>query len=183
MEHIMTKIDEFPSLVKLEFRRAKAICKRNLAISQFKKGNTTSYAQVETLVIPSVLPKSCGLKPGGSTHKKRPSPLPIRLTAEHKALIQAKAKAAGLSVNEYVRAAVLKSDYKPPQDRELNRHLLELNRELTRQGTNLNQIARQLNAGILTPEQAERQLAVLAPIMIETHTAIRDALSQGRVET
>jgi hypothetical protein len=97
--------------------------------------------------------------------------------------VQAKAKSAGLSLNQYLRAAILKSNYKPPLQPELCRKLLALNVELTRQGNNLNQIARQLNAGILSPAQAEGQLAVLAPAMLETHKAIREALAQGRVES
>lgn len=169
----------FPPLVHLQFRRAKAICKRGVINS----GSTKSSAQVETLVIPSVLPKSGELKLGGSTRKKRPSPYSIRLTENQKTIIRAKAQAAGLSVNEFIRAVVLGSNYKPPLPPDLCRQLLDMNRELTRQGTNLNQIARQFNAGILSPAQAEGQLAVLAPMMTETHKAVREALAQGRVES
>src|SRR5580704_7704506 len=99
--------DSFP-LVHLQFRRAKAICKRGL----HNDGNTKSSAQVERLVIPPVLPISGGLKPNGITSKKRPSPVPVRLSEEQKKIVRAKAHTAGLSVNEYIRASVLGPNYR-----------------------------------------------------------------------
>ena len=118
-----------------------------------------SYAQVETLVLPN---SRGGLPPGGVTWdeqasegdgSKRPSPLTIRLSERQKQIIRAKAHAAGMSVNRFVLAAALGSDYRPPADPQLTRALLRMYRELNAQGNNLNQIARQLNAGVILPGQ------------------------------
>ena len=143
-----------------------------------------SYAQVETLV----LPKSVGgLKPGGITWEddsedrdsiKRPSPLTIRLSEKQKKIIRAKAQAAGISVNRFVLASALGSDYRPPADPKLTQSLLRVYRELNAQGNNLNQIARQLNAGVVLPVQASL-LDTLVLSLQETLRRVRDALASG----
>lgn len=61
----------------------------------------------------------------------------------------ARSEMAGISVNRFVLASTLGSKYRPPADPELLKALFALNRELTAQGNNLNQIARQLNAGLI----------------------------------
>ena len=135
-----------------------------------------------------VLPNSLGgLKPGGITWDedaqgndsiKRPSPLTVRLSERQRQLIRGKAKAAGMSVNGFVLASALGSDYRPPMNPELTRVLLALNRELTAQGNNLNQIARQLNAGIVLPGQ-ESILGALAQSIQQTLRGVRAALARG----
>lgn len=138
----------------------------------FKK----SYAQVESLVSP---PNSCGLKP---RRRKRRNPLTVRLSDNDREHIRAKAKTAGCSLNAYVRASVLGSDYQPPKDPELAQALLKLNFELTKQGVNFNQIARQLNAGVISPAQAETMIAIIARSTLQIHKAIRQAMAKGKPE-
>jgi hypothetical protein len=143
-------------------------------------GNTKSSTQVESWVLP---PNSGALKREGIPHgitRIRPSPLTIRLSEEHKNIIRMKAYVAGIPVNEFAKAALLGSDYKPPLSAELFTCLLDLHRELTRQGTNLNQIARQLNAGIIYHDKAYQLLAALAPELTKTYTAIYTVLANGR---
>lgn len=141
-----------------------------------------------------VLPNSRGgLKPGGITRTgitwdedgedrdsiKRPSPLTIRLSERQRQIIRAKAQAAAISVNRFVLAAALGSDYKPPIDPELTRALLRVYRELNAQGNNLNQIARQLNAGLVLPGQTA-MLDALALSIQETLRRLQMALVEGR---
>jgi hypothetical protein len=143
-----------------------------------------SYAQVETLVLPK---SGCGLKPGGITWDedtpdrdsiKRPSPLTIRLSERQKRIIRSKAQAAGISVNRFVLAASLGSDYRPPADPELTRALLRMYRELNAQGNNLNQITRQMNAGLVLPGQGA-MLDALGTSIQETLGRIQGVLAAG----
>lgn len=150
-----------------------------------------SFAQVESLVAPN---SSGRLKPGGSTGAKkpgstamasldgaaqeRPTPLGVRFSAAELETVKSKAKAAGCSTNSYIRASALGSDYRPPMSPELTRALLGLNRELAAQGNNLNQIARQLNGGIVLPGQG-MMLDALAQSILETLRHVREALASG----
>jgi Bacterial mobilisation protein (MobC) len=149
-----------------------------------------SYAQVDSLVLPN---SRGGLKPGGNTQEgitwdddgtdrdsiKRPSPLTIRLSERQKRIIRAKAQAAAISVNRFVLAAALGSDYRSPADPELTRALLRVYRELNAQGNNLNQIARQLNASVVLPGQGA-MLDALATSIQETLGRVQTALAEGR---
>ena len=133
--------------------------------------------QVATLVRPQmVIPKSCELKLG----RNRPHRLMGRFSDGERTLVMGKAKAAMLSVNEFIRAVTLGSDYKPPTDPELTQTLLKLNRELTAQGNNLNQIAYHLNSGKSSLAEGTSLLAIISRSMLQTHKAIRTALSWGK---
>jgi len=77
---------------------------------------------------------------------------------------------------------LLGSDYRPPLNKELCRELFNLNRELGRQGTNLNQIAKQLNAGIKTPDQAHNAVAVLTDELTLVYRAVYTTLMNGQEE-
>ena len=144
-----------------------------------------SYAQVDSLVLPN---SRGGLKPGGITWNddgtdrdsvKRPSPLTIRLSERQKRIIRAKAQASAISVNRFVLAAALGSDYRAPADPALTRALLRVYRELNAQGNNLNQIARQLNASVVLPVQGA-MLDALATSIQETLARVQTALAEGR---
>ncbi len=138
----------------------------------FKK----SFAQVETLVSP---PQSGGLKPG---MKRRRNPLTVRLCNADREAIRARAMEAGFpTLNAYARAALLGSDYKPPKAPEMIQSLLKLNLELTRQGVNLNQIAKHLNSGLISGGQGETMVSALARSTLQTHRAIRQALAHGEM--
>jgi hypothetical protein len=64
-----------------------------------------------------------------------------------------------------------------PVKREL---LKNVSRELGRQGNNLNQIAKHLNASTASPEQGESMLAMLARSLLSTHAVVRQNLADGR---
>ena len=177
--------NDLRSAMKSQFRlAAKEVCvpkaEYQEEYQQEEIGNTKSSTQVANLVLP---PNSGALKregiPSGVT-RNRPNPLTIRLSEEHKKIIRVKAQAAGITVNEFAKAVMLGSDYRPPLSAELFSCLLDLHRELTRQGTNLNQIARQLNAGILNHDRVYQLLAALAPELTKAYAAIYATLANGR---
>ena len=150
-----------------------------------------SYAQVETLVVPqAVIPKSCGLKPKVSNRfrppekqkksVKRPAPLSVRLSDKDRAIIAQKAFTISCSVNAYMIAAALGSDYKPPISRDMVLALLAVKRELTAQGRNLNQIARTHNSNIHSEAETNSMLGMIARSLLKAHEAVSAALSWGR---
>jgi hypothetical protein len=149
----------------------------------FKK----SYAQVETSVGQNVPSKSCEQRSRGrkskSKHRKYPPPLRVRYPTyeERDGVIRAAMEAGFKSVSSYLRALSRGPGYKPPRDPELTRALLLVNRELTRQGNNLNQIAKHKNSGG-TAAEAEGMLGIVARSMLQTHKALRQVLSQGNPE-
>lgn len=144
---------------------------------QTKQESPKSSAQVETLVIPrAVIPMSGELK----LNVKRPSPLTLRASENQKAIIRAKARAASVTVNHFVLAAALNSDYKPPRNPELIKALLAANRELTAQGNNLNQIAKHMNSSQARPDEGNSLLAIIVRSMLNTHKAVREALAGSK---
>jgi hypothetical protein len=131
----------------------------------FKK----SYAQVETYVVPHVaLQKSGGLKPRrASSH-----PLSIRLNKSQHELVRQKAKQAEMSVSAFVKCLILGLDYDP----HMQKLFLALNRELTAQGRNLNQIAKHLNNGGASAEGVAMLDAIRTPLMRALY-AVKDKLA------
>ena len=173
----MNEKGSFPSLVQLEFRRAKTICKRKVSVVQRVSDNSKSSAQVATLVRPQVVsPKSGGLKPG----RKRPYRLMGRFSKEERDRVKSKAMAARVSVNEFIRLSAMGADYASSLNPELRQLFLAVHRELCRQGNNLNQVAKHLNAGTATCEQGDSMLAMISRSLITAHMAVGRALAEGR---
>lgn len=133
-----------------------------------------SYAQVESYVKRSaVLHNSGGLKP----EKARSVHLGIRLDLEERERLAEQAARNNLSTSQYARLVLLKS---PLLDPERNSLLNKVHFELTKQGTNLNQIAKQLNAGTVTNGQGASMVAMISSSLRVAHQAVLDALSEGR---
>lgn len=141
----------------------------------FLKKNRT---QVETLVRPAVSPKSGELKLG----RKRPHRLMGRFSDKERAVVMAKANSAGLSINEYLRASVLGSNYKPPINPALHQALLMLNRELTAHGRNLNQIAKRLNSRMVNPDEGISSLEAIRAPLTTTLATLKLVLTRGALE-
>jgi len=146
-----------------------------------------SSAQVATPVLPQVvIPESCELKldqaddDNEAVPAKRSSPLTVRASDSQKEILRRKAKTAGVSLNRYMLAAALGADDKPTHDPEWTKALLASNRELTRQGNNLNQIAHKRNSNLIDEAQTNSMLGILARAYLQTHKAVRAALSQGK---
>lgn len=132
-----------------------------------------SYAQVDPMVAPG------GRASAEPKHGRRLHPLGVRFSAAEIEIVRRKARDAGCTVNSYIRAAALGSDYKPPVHQELRLTLLASNRELTAIGRNINQIAKQLNSGI-SPYAllSAHSFGKLQTDLIITLTTVRAALAR-----
>jgi hypothetical protein len=162
------------SLIQLQFCRAKAICTRNVPVGHQNADKAKSYAQVESFVRQHVVRHNSGeLK----LRDSRPCRIITRLSEKERETILRQAKEACLTVSEYIRLTLLKS---PSLDPERHQLLLKANFELTKQGTNLNQIAKHLNAGTGKPSQGASLLAVISRSLMKAHMAVRQALAEGR---
>lgn len=136
-----------------------------------------SCAQVETCVAHPVCHKSGGLKP--KSRKNTSHTTGVRFKAGELEKIRTKAQKAGCSTNTFIRASALGSVYEPPLDPALVKALFTINKELTAQGRNLNQIARQLNSGTVTPSQAVDMVDYIRIPLIRALCAVKNALDQG----
>lgn len=177
-----------PSTMQLAFRQAgKALCQRNTSVEhthveqqksvEQNSQNYKSYAQVAPSVQrQAVSQRACGLKPGES----RVSHIGIRFSRQEREFIVQQAKNTSLTLSEYIRASALGPGYAATIDPMKRQLLKDAIRELNRQGNNLNQIARNLNAGNLTPNQAERELSRLELSLIAAQRAVRAALTEGK---
>ena len=81
-----------------------------------------------------------------------------------------------MSVNAFLNCLILGKDYDPT----LRYLLLKTNRELTAQGSNLNQLAKLRNSGKASIAEEEGMLGVLARSILPTHRAVRDALVKDK---
>ena len=151
-----------------------------------------SFAQVETYVAQTVLHKSGALKRkkqirpkdiDGAKAAPKSELLGVRFRAGELSIVRLKARQAGVSTNAYIRAAAFGSEGRHPRNADLLNVLRALNLELTRQGNNLNQIAKHLNNGAASPTEAEGMLGAIARSHIQTHKKIRAALADGQEPT
>lgn len=157
------------------------------SVVEGQKNFAKSETQVRSPVAHSVLQDSNELKLDQKprqvvpqNHTVKSELLGVRFQAGELSIIRLKAQLAGVPTNTYIRAAALGSDYKSPADAGLIKALQTLSLELTRQGNNLNQIAKHLNGGKASPAEAEGFLGIIVRSHIQTHKAIRAALSAGK---
>lgn len=140
-----------------------------------KNGNTKSSAQVAHNVChESGRHSAGGLKPDG----RRLHRIVIRFTGAERGTIVEQARKARLTTSQYVRLILLKN---PGLDPDRNRLLLKVNYQLSRHGTNLNQIAKSLNAGDITSDQSAQAVAALRQEFSEAYSDVSRALANGRV--
>ncbi len=178
--------NDLSSAMKSQFRLAsKEVCKPKAEYQeeyqeeyqQEEIGNTNSFTQVAPSVQrQAVSHRACGLKPENS----RVSHIGIRFTTQEREFVVQQAKKSCLTLSEYIRASSLGPGYAATIDPMKRQLLQDAIRELNRQGNNLNQIARQLNTGHLTPEQGERELTRLERALIAAQRAVRHALTEGK---
>lgn len=84
----------------------------------------------------------------------------LRLNADEAKKLMKDAKRCGLSRSAYLRALIMKTQVKECQTKELR----DLYAEINKIGSNINQIARSVNAGIATPETAAESVFLLRRI-------------------
>ncbi len=81
----------------------------------------------------------------------------LRLSQEEKERLENSARRCGLSKTTYLRRLILGMEVKPRPTQEIK----DLRTEIHHIGNNINQIARSVNAGIATAEDARRGLYLL----------------------
>ncbi len=138
---------------------------------------TESSAQVATYVgQQAVRHMSGGLKPNVSKSFR----VSVRFSeTEHEILVR-QAEKSCLTVSEYIRASVLGAGYLSAIDPVKREMLKNVSQELGRQGNNLNQIAKHLNAGSATPEQGNSMLAMITRSLLSAHQMVRQGLTEGK---
>ena len=83
--------------------------------------------------------------------------LSVRLTVEEREHLDRLARESGLSLSNVIRSCINRTEIRQRQPAEIN----DLYREINRIGVNINQIARSVNAGIATAEDAKYGLHLL----------------------
>ena len=135
-----------------------------------------SYAQVASAVgQQSFRRQTSGLKP-----EPRPFKISTRFAFDERDFLVRQAESSCLTLSEYIRASALGPGYAATIDPMKRQLLQDAIRELNRQGNNLNQIARHLNAGDMEPDQGERELSRLEQSLIAAQRAVRAALAEGK---
>ncbi len=81
----------------------------------------------------------------------------LRLSQEEKECLESSARRCGLSKTAYLRRLILGMEVKARPTQEIK----DLRTEIHHIGNNINQIARSVNAGIATDEDARRGLYLL----------------------
>jgi hypothetical protein len=170
--------DDLPiSLVQLEFRRARALCNRSIPLGKYDALKIKSSAQVALSVEQQVVErKASGLKP----EKAKTFRLAVRLSEHERETVVRRAEKACLTLSEYFRASILGPEFVSNNDPVKRELLKNISRELGRQGNNLNQIAKHLNAKMASLDQGNSMLAMIARSLLSAHQAVRQALTEGK---
>jgi hypothetical protein len=111
----------------------------------------------------------------GTEKRVRDGVLPVRLSAEERAIVEAAADVAGLTISSYARQAMLGGpapravSRKPADRRELARILGQLGHI----GGNLNQLAKDKNTGLVVHDG---EIAAAAQAVVEMRNAILKAM-------
>lgn len=100
--------------------------------------------------------------------KKTAHELCLRLNAREYIKLKMDAERCGLSRSVYLRRLIMRSDIKarPPKEIQI------LYAEINKIGSNINQIARSVNAGIASPEDARRGLFMLDRVYEKLNEAV-----------
>ena len=184
----MSKDDATTPPVRQQFQQAaRGLCRPARAYEDLKSSPSLSadstgshsekkiksYAQVDSFVSQPVGSQNyCELKLNGS----RTYRVVTRFTKEEKESVVIQAQKSRMTVSDFVRLMLLKQ---PELDPERNSLLHKVHFELTKQGTNLNQIAKQLNAGTVTNGQGASMVAMISRSLMTAHQAVLQALSEG----
>lgn len=164
----------YPSLTRPLTPRERAILSHRMTMEQQNSKKSKSCTQVESFVS-----HENGSQDSGELKldETRTSRIVIRFTKEEKEYVGIQAEKARMPVSHYVRLTLLK---RPSLDPERNELLHKANFELTKQGTNLNQIAKHLNAGAVSIERGDSMLAMIARSLLSAHRVIQQALAEGK---
>ena len=153
-------------------------CTPQVAATEDVKHEPKSSAQVAVWAVPLALPQSGALK--RKIKRSRNCPVSIRITQAEKSSLRRRAQAVGISVNAYLKACALIGEYVPPYPPDILQELRRVHWELTRQGHNLNQMAKHLNDGSLTPRHGFSKLDAIEAPLSRALDAVGKALTWGK---
>ena len=100
------------------------------------------------------------MKKGVTNQTEKDCFLSVRLTKEEKQHLEQLAKQSGLTLSNTIRACINGTEIRQSQPAEIGKLYTEVNRI----GNNINQIARSVNAGIATAEDARQVLFLLRKV-------------------
>ena len=95
-----------------------------------------------------------------AAEKERKRHLHIELTEQQYNVLQEKSQKAGLTMREFMARLIMGTSVRARPSGEIR----ELRVEIHRIGNNINQIARGVNSGQVTPEIAQRALSLLGKV-------------------
>ncbi len=95
-----------------------------------------------------------------AAEKERKHHLHIELTAQQYKALQEKCQKSGLTMREFMARLIMGTPVRARPSGEIR----ELRVEVHRIGNNINQIARGVNSGQVTPETAQRALFLLGKV-------------------
>ena len=98
--------------------------------------------------------------PEKEEHERTTYKLCLRLTSQERAKLEADARRCGLTKSALLRRMISGLEVKARPSQEIR----ELRTEVHRIGVNINQIARSVNAGIATAEDARQALFLLGKV-------------------
>lgn len=169
--------DDGSPLTPIQIHSAEALRKSPSPVRPQNSKKAKSYAQVATCVGQHVVGRmSGGLKPKDSKSFR----ISVRFSETEREILVRQAEKSCLTVSEYIRASVLGAGYISTIDPVKRQLLQDINRELSRQGNNLNQIAKHLNAGAASPAQGDSMLAMIARSLLSVHMRASRALAEGK---
>ncbi|MCL2505329.1 MAG: hypothetical protein FWE93_03650, partial [Alphaproteobacteria bacterium] len=137
----MSKYDVLTSIHKQFKQAAKEVCEQNCQtqnVGQKDTKNFKSCAQVERSVKPQVAPLVAPNSAGSFPRPQKTYSYGLKLRDGELDIIRLKAQDLNMSVNAYIRASVLGAGYVSAIDPTKHQLLINIQRELNKQGTNLN---------------------------------------------
>jgi len=151
------------------------VLSNKVPVGQVSESKAKSSAQVDKVVShESGSQPYCELK----LDETRPYRIVVRFTQAEKETIGRQAKEARMPTSAYIRLTLLKL---PSLDPERNQLLHKVNFELTKQGTNLNQIAKHMNVEKTSMEDGNSMLAIIARSLLSAHQSVKKALAADQV--
>lgn len=102
-----------------------------------------------------------------------------RYSKEERDKVITKADDACMSVNEFIRISTLDDDHIPPMNPELRQRFIAVQRELCKQGSDLNRIADYMEINALSPNEVNSMLGMVGWSLVAAHRSVREAIAYG----
>ena len=102
-----------------------------------------------------------------------------RYSKEERDTVIAKADDACMSVNEFIRISTLDDEHIPPLNPELRQRFIAVQRELCKQGADLNRIAAYMETNALSPNEVNSMLGMIGWSLVAAHRSVKEAIAFG----